>query len=54
MVNNEHLNSDIGKPDLSALHWDDTRIFLAIARCGTLNAAANMMGIGVATVIPAH
>jgi len=34
-------------PDLL---WDDARIFLAIARCGTLSGAASLLDIGVATV----
>ena len=32
------------------LNWDDTRIFLAIARTGTLTAAAEQLGLGIATV----
>lgn len=31
-------------------NWDDTRIFLAIARAGTLSGAADALGLGVATV----
>jgi len=34
----------------SDLLWDDARIFLAIARSGTLSAAANLLDIGIATV----
>jgi len=34
----------------SALLWDDARIFLATARCGTLSGAAASLDIGVATV----
>lgn len=30
--------------------WDDARIFLAIARSGTLSGAAHTLGIGIATV----
>ncbi|MCM5704539.1 LysR family transcriptional regulator [Larsenimonas salina] len=33
-----------------ALVWDDVRVFLMIARQGTLSAAANAMGLGVATL----
>lgn len=32
------------------LNWDDARIFLAIARNGTLTAAAQGLGLGIATV----
>lgn len=32
------------------LHWDDAPVFLAIARQGTLSAAATELGLGVATV----
>lgn len=31
------------------IHWDDTRIFLAVARVGTLSSASKMLGIGIAT-----
>lgn len=31
-------------------HWDDARIFLAIARAGTLSGAADKMNMGIATV----
>lgn len=36
--------------DADRLHWDDAPVFLAIARHGTLTAAAQALGIGVATV----
>ncbi|WP_199224623.1 LysR family transcriptional regulator [Thioclava sp. NG1] len=32
------------------LNWDDTRIFLALARTGTLSGVAQTLGLGVATV----
>lgn len=32
------------------MNWDDTRIFLAIARTGTLTAAAKQLGLGIATI----
>ena len=32
------------------MHWDDARIFLAIARTGSLSGAASALGMGVATV----
>ncbi len=31
-------------------HWDDARIFLAIARAGTLSGAADKMNMGIATL----
>ena len=31
-------------------NWDDARIFLAIARAGTLSGAADKMNMGIATV----
>jgi len=34
----------------ASLLWDDARIFLAIARSGTLSAAATLLNLGVATV----
>jgi DNA-binding transcriptional LysR family regulator len=40
--------SEIGKP--SQLQWDDARVFLAIARAGTLSAAATALSLGVATI----
>lgn len=33
-----------------ALQWDDARIFLAIARAGSLSGASAALGLGVATV----
>ena len=35
---------------MADLNWDDCRIFLALAREGTLSAAARQLGTGVATV----
>ncbi|GLT16930.1 LysR family transcriptional regulator [Vibrio zhanjiangensis] len=37
--------SDIG----NQLHWDDARVFLAIARTGTLSGASKLLGTGIAT-----
>jgi len=34
----------------AVLHWDDARVFLAIARSGTLSAAAVALAMGIATV----
>lgn len=35
---------------INAVHWDDARIFLAVARCGTLSRAANELQMGIATL----
>lgn len=35
---------------MDRLNWDDTRLFLALARGGTLSAAARELGIGLATI----
>ena len=35
---------------MERLNWDDTRLFLALARQGTLSGAARELGIGLATV----
>lgn len=32
------------------LNWDDTRVFLALARAGSLSAAATRLGLGIATL----
>lgn len=32
------------------LNWDDTPVFLAVARTGTLTGAADMLGTGIATM----
>lgn len=34
----------------TTFNWDDTRVFLAIARAGTLSGAAEAMDIGIATL----
>ncbi|ARJ42943.1 LysR family transcriptional regulator [Pantoea alhagi] len=34
----------------ASIHWDDARIFLAVARCGTLSRAADELRIGIATL----
>ena len=44
------LISDIGKQEASRLRWDDARVFLAIARSGSLSGAAADLGNGLATV----
>ena len=35
------------QPDVN---WDDARVFLAVARCGTLSRAANELKMGIATL----
>ena len=35
---------------MERLNWDDIRLFLALARDGTLSGAARALGIGVATI----
>ena len=35
---------------MERLNWDDVRLFLALAREGTLSGAARSLGIGVATI----
>lgn len=42
--------SDIGKRGANRLRWDDARVFLAIARSGSLSGAAATLGLGLATV----
>ncbi|MHB0775620.1 LysR family transcriptional regulator [Halomonas sp. WWR20] len=49
MDNNGTPFSENGKTISSRLCWDDARVFLAIARTGTLSAAARTLGIGLAT-----
>src|SRR5690606_36973255 len=39
----------MGNKDNALLIWDDARVFLAIARNGTLSGAANALNMGVAT-----
>lgn len=41
--------SEIGNRANEELHWDDARVFLAIARAGTLSGAARTLGLGLAT-----
>ncbi|WP_415146268.1 LysR family transcriptional regulator [Limimaricola cinnabarinus] len=40
----------IGKGPDKRLVWDDTRAFLAVMRTGTLSAASNQLGVGLATL----
>ncbi len=42
--------SENGKQGDGQIRWDDARIFLAIARAGTLSGAAAQLGLGLATV----
>ncbi|MEC5318723.1 LysR family transcriptional regulator [Brenneria populi subsp. brevivirga] len=41
--------SEIGNQAHRELHWDDARVFLAVARTGTLSGAAKTLGLGLAT-----
>lgn len=47
---NRNLISEIGNHGGSRLRWDDARVFLAIARSGSLSGAAANLGAGLATV----
>ncbi|KZK89196.1 HTH-type transcriptional regulator GltR [Pseudovibrio sp. Ad5] len=47
---NGKLISEFGNEVLRDLVWDDTKAFLAVARTGTLSAAAQHLHIGVATL----
>ncbi|MDO6704625.1 LysR family transcriptional regulator [Photobacterium sp. 1_MG-2023] len=50
MAENRNQFSDNGKPAGSPhLNWDDTRIFLAVAREGTLSSASKVLKLGIAT-----
>ena len=49
-ANSRNQISEIGKHDASRLRWDDARVFLAIARNGSLSGAAAHLGAGLATV----
>ncbi|ROV59099.1 LysR family transcriptional regulator [Vibrio ponticus] len=43
--------SNFGKlGSVNQVNWDDTKVFLAITRLGTLSATSKMLGIGIATV----
>jgi len=50
MAKSGDLFSENGKLAGTLLRWDDARVFLAIARRGTLSAAATELGTGLATV----
>lgn len=45
-----NLISENGKQEAGRLRWDDARVFLAIARAGSLSGAAASLGSGLATV----
>ncbi|WP_434803126.1 LysR family transcriptional regulator [Paracoccus aerodenitrificans] len=47
---NRNQISEIGKHGAGRLRWDDARVFLAIARTGSLSGAAASLGTGLATV----
>ncbi|SDQ12687.1 LysR family transcriptional regulator [Pseudovibrio sp. Tun.PSC04-5.I4] len=54
MMENIDINGKLisinGKSSSNDLVWDDTKAFLAVARTGTLSAAAQFLTIGVATL----
>ena len=51
MTNNCNQISDIGNKEKSHhLNWDDAKIFLGIAREGTLSGASKSLRLGIATV----
>ncbi|MCG9677408.1 LysR family transcriptional regulator [Vibrio sp. Isolate24] len=49
MPKKRNPSSDIGKWEFNKIHWDDARVFLAIARAGTLSGASKALGVGIAT-----
>ncbi len=49
-ANSENMISVSGKSSRRPIVWDDVRAFLAVARHGTLTAAAGVLGIGIATL----
>lgn len=49
-ANNQKQISDNGKHGVTRMRWDDARVFLAIARAGSLSGAASRLGTGLATV----
>lgn len=50
IANNRNQISENGNHGRSRLRWDDARVFLAIARSGSLSGAATKLGAGLATV----
>jgi DNA-binding transcriptional LysR family regulator len=50
MVNFDKPFSKNGKPKMTDPNWDDSRVFLALARTGTLSGAARLLKTGVATI----
>ena len=49
-ANSENTISVSGNRPRRPIVWDDVRAFLAVARHGTLTAAAGALGIGIATL----
>ena len=50
------LNTGIGRrtsavPDCTMIDWDDVRYFLAVARGGSVRAAAERLGVNHSTVL---
>ncbi len=50
MSGNPLPKSPFSKPAGGGLIWDDLRVFLSVARAGTLSGAAQATGLGIATV----
>ncbi|HGN1705791.1 TPA: LysR family transcriptional regulator [Providencia rettgeri] len=46
---NNQISNNGKQNDRQYLNWDDTRVFLAIAREGTLSAASKVLKLGIAT-----
>ncbi|NOI76024.1 LysR family transcriptional regulator [Vibrio coralliilyticus] len=49
MAKKHNQFSEFGNNKHSRLNWDDARVFLAIARAGTLSGASKTLRIGIAT-----
>jgi DNA-binding transcriptional LysR family regulator len=50
MGNGHNRLSENGKGPDASLRWDDARVFLAVARRGSLSGAATDLGVGLATI----
>src|ERR1700733_3771942 len=50
-VGNELWNAHRAVPDCTMIDWDDVRYFLAVARGGSVRAAAGRLGVNHATVL---
>ena len=51
LISGEEFRRDRhGTPATSGLDWDDARVFLAVARCGSLRAAGRALGLSQPTI----